>query len=145
MPSEIVQAIGEMNSDLELLIERNVDRYKSELQAILDGTAERDKDIFFTAGANSDLVIQDFKDVPIAERGDDWSIGLSALIAASHMQAMSDAGIFLAVVKLAEKSGEYLNETARKAGAVGITEAVGELPGSGITEQKLAEKRVKNA
>lgn len=145
MASDLVQAIGEMNSDLELLIERNVEKYKKELQLILDGETARDPDIWLTAGANTDLTIADFEAVPIAQRGDDWSVAMTAFVAAAHMQAMSDAGIFLAVVKLAEKSGEHLNRTARKAGAKGVTGAVGELPGSGITEQKLADKRAKNA
>lgn len=143
--SEIVEAIGELNSELELLIEKNVDNYKITLQAILDGTSERDPDIFANAGAELGMTLQDFEQVPVAERGDRWSIGLSALISASHMQAMSDAGIFIALMKLSEQSGADMNKAASGASNEELVEAVGELPGSGVTERKLAEKRAKNA
>jgi hypothetical protein len=57
------------------------------------------------------------------------------------MQALADSGILRELVKLSESAGDSVNGAARRAGTEGLLEAVGELPGSGITEQVKAERR----
>ena len=143
MSDTVISAIGEMNADTEELCEASKKKYADEYEAVLYGVGYRNEFIFESAGADMDLTIEDYASVPVNERGDDWTSGLTALFAAAEINALVTSGVMMELVKISEKNGEILNEAARKVGTKTLIEAVGKLPGSGATEKARAKRRAK--
>ena len=141
MTSAIVRAIGEMNADLEELIAQNTDLFAEHYDQAMTKPGSRDLDLWAAAEADVNARIEDFSSIPPSQRGDEWTAAFTAFVAAAQIQALADSGILRELVKLSESAGDSVNGAARKAGTEGLLEAVGELPGSGITEQVKAERR----
>jgi hypothetical protein len=130
-----------MNADLEELIEQNSDIFAEHYDLAMRDPSSRDLALWAAAETDVNATIEDFSSVPLSRRGDEWTLAFTSFVAAAQMQALADSGILAELVKLSEKNGDRVNGAARKAGATGLLEAVGELPGSGITEQVKAERR----
>ena len=146
MASDRVQAmmdhIGEQNADVEDLVEAQSAAYKSRFMELLVFPGERDTALFEAADADVEYGIDDYLEMDVADRTIEWSTAVSAIWAASRMQAMYETGILHDLIEMSEANGEVMNKLSRALSPAEMKRAVDTLPGSGVTDAAKARRKV---
>jgi hypothetical protein len=138
----LLDHVGEMNADIEDLVEAQTKAYKDRFWELLVFPSERDPGIFEAAEADTEYSVTEYLEMPVVDRTVEWSISLASVWAASRMQAMYETGILHDLVDMSEKNGEIMNALSKPLSRVELKRAVDTLPGSGVTDAAKARRKV---
>jgi len=111
-PSKNAEDLSNLLADQQLDLDDIAEAYRESVAGLqyelMVSSKGRNEGIWDSAEADITLTTEDFMEIPVSERDDNWVLQFNSMYAAAYMQAVAESGLLADIVAVSDKHSEAL-------------------------------------